>query len=168
MEGVNVPFLPTSLWLMAGATAILVLLVAFGYYAYWQRRAAALVGDAGDIATLATKKQMLEADVDSLRKWISDQKAELVRLTAEREQQERLRALLADLENQCASKDQNQGLRKEVGELENRRHELTNTLEKLEREIGTLESKRAEAEVVEKRLAEMKDRLRERTRHCAV
>ncbi|PIY22455.1 MAG: hypothetical protein COZ11_12630, partial [Deltaproteobacteria bacterium CG_4_10_14_3_um_filter_51_14] len=122
MEGVNIPYLPTILWLLAGAVTILVVLVMLGYHVYFRGRVKAAIQDSNDVGSLAAKKQMLQGDVEALRQWFIDQKAEVDRLTSEREEQERLRASLADLDSQCATKDnENQGLRKEVGELENRR-----------------------------------------------
>ncbi|WP_028316584.1 hypothetical protein [Desulfatibacillum aliphaticivorans] len=111
---------------------------------------------------MAATKQTLEADVAELRQWLRDHKEELLRIQAEREDQERLRALLADLEQQCATKDyENQGLRNEVGELENQRHNLSRVLENLSKEIGDLEAKRAEAQVIETRLAELQTKKEE-------
>ncbi|RJR23661.1 MAG: hypothetical protein C4582_05360 [Desulfobacteraceae bacterium] len=180
MEGVNIPYIPTILWLLAAAVTILVLLVMLGYHAYFRRRVVAQLEDAKDVASLAAKKQVLQADADALRQWIRDQKVELDRITVEREEQERLRALLADLESQCARKDNdNQGLRQEVGELENRRHELDMTFQKREKDLSELESKlveankkltnavneievkRIEGQEIEKRLAGMKTKLEE-------
>lgn len=162
MGGVNVPYLPTSLWLLSGALTILVLLVMFGYHIFWRKRAAAMLQDVNDVAELAARKQLLQADMETVRQWMNDQKAELGRLQAEREEQERLRALLADLEQQCATKEQgNQALRNEVGELENQRYNLSQTLEKLEREIGDLDAKRAEAQAIEGRLAELRTKREE-------
>jgi len=133
-----------------------------GYHVYFRGRVKAAIQDSNDVGSLAAKKQMLQGDVEALRQWFIDQKAEVDRLTSEREEQERLRALLADLDSRCATKDnENQGLRKEVGELENRRHELLITHEKLEREIGNLDSKRAEADTIERRLLEMKTKIEE-------
>jgi predicted nucleic acid-binding Zn-ribbon protein len=157
MGGVNVPYLPTSLWLLSGALTILLLLIVFGYYLYWRKRERALLEGVDNVAELAARKQLLQADIEAMRQWMSDQKVELERLIVERQEQERLRAHLADLEQQCAIKDQeNQALRNEVGELENQRYNLSQTLEKLEREIGDLDAKRAEAQTIEGRLAELR------------
>jgi len=61
---------------------------------------------------------------------------------------------LADLERQIATRDQeNQNLRNEVGELENRRHILSQSLEDVSQEIGDLEKKREEAKAIEKPLS---------------
>jgi predicted nucleic acid-binding Zn-ribbon protein len=159
MGGVNVPYLPTSLWLLSGALTILLLFVVFGYYVYLRKRATALLEDVDSVAALAAKRQFLQVDIEAMRQWMNDQKAELDRLQAEREEQERLRALLADLEQQCATKEQgNQALRNEVGELENQRYNLSQTLEKLEREIGDLDAKRAEAQAIDGRLAELRSK----------
>ena len=156
MGGVYIPFLPTSLWVIASALTILLLLVVLVYHIYWRKREAALLEDSEDAAALSAKKQILQADMEAIRQWLDDQKVELERLNTERDEQEHLRALLADLEQQCATKDQeNQSLRNEVGTLENQKHLLAQTLEKIERdiekfdiEVQKLESRKHEAEIV--------------------
>jgi predicted nucleic acid-binding Zn-ribbon protein len=162
MDGVSLPYLPTSLWLLAGALTILILLIVFGFYIYWHKRQGALLEDVSDAAELAARKQILQSDIEAIRRWMGDQKAELDRLTAEREEQERLRAVLAALEQQCAVKNQeNQTLRNEVGELENQQHNLGQSLERMQREIGDLEARKAEAEALESRLVDLRSRLDE-------
>jgi hypothetical protein len=162
MDSVSIPYLPVSLWILAGATTILILLAAFGFYIYWRKWIPVITGEGADVASLTARKQILEKDVEALREWIEVRKAELERLVAEREEQERLRAVLADLEHQCAVKNQeNQGLRNEVGELENRRHQLTQILEKMQHEIGDLETKRAESQSLDSQLADLRSRLEE-------
>lgn len=157
MNGVNLPFLPASLWIMAGALTILLLIIVLGYYAYWRKRENALLKSVDNAAELAAQEQILRADMEAIRKWIDDQKVELERLNSERDHQERLRSTLSDLEQQCARKDQeNQALRNEVGELENQRYILTQTLENTKKEIGNIEAKRADAQVIEQRLSELR------------
>ena len=162
MGGIISSYLPTILWVFTGAVTILFLLIMYGFYIYWRKREAALIEDTEDVASLAAKKQTLQADVEALRQWMQEQKTELELLTTEREEQKRLEAELADLERKCATKDQeNQSLRNEVGELENQRHILTQTLEKLKREIGDIDAKRAESQAIEGRLTELKTKLKE-------
>ena len=162
MEGIMVPFLPTSLWVFAGALTIMVLLLAFGLYIHFMKKLASVGPSIDSFAALNTRKQILEADIEQLRQWIENQKAELESLSIEREEQNRLRASLAELEQQCAAKDQeNQSLRNEVGELENQRYIITQTLDKLEKEIGDLNAKRGEAQAIEERLAEIRTKMKE-------
>lgn len=162
MDGLIVPYIPASLWILTGATTILILLVAFGCYIFWQKWATKIAGDGASVASLNATKTILEKDIEALRIWIDGQKGELDRLMAEREEQERLRAILADLEQQCAVKNQeNQGLRNEVGELENQRHNIAQTLERMQREIGDLSAKKAEAQAIESRLADLRSRFDE-------
>lgn len=162
MDGVSVPYVPTSLWILTGAMTILILLAAFGFYIYWRKWASEITKTGSSVASLEARKALLEKDVEAIRNWIDEQKVELDRLKAEREDQERLRAELADLEQQCAIKNQeNQGLRNEVGELENQRHNLAQTLERMQREIGDLDAKKAEAQALESKLAELRPRVEE-------
>jgi predicted nucleic acid-binding Zn-ribbon protein len=110
-----------------------------------------------DVADLEAKRTVLEADVSNLRQWITDSRVELERLHAEREQQEVIRVELQHLEQQCATKEQeNQELRKEVGELENQRHRQGQNLERLSREIGDLEAKREDAKSLDQQLEKLR------------
>jgi hypothetical protein len=162
MDGVSLPYLPISLWILTGAMTILILLVAFGFYVHWRNWAKELEGTGSDVASLDARKLILEKEKDSLEEWIRVHKDELDRVKAEREEQERLRAVLADLEQQCATKNQeNQVLRNEVGELENQRHQVTQTLETLKREIGDLDAKRAEKEALDSLLAQLRPQVEE-------
>jgi len=156
MDSVSVPFLPASLWVLAVATTIVVLLVMFGLYTYYRRRMRALLQDSAEVAHLAAQIDLLQAQKDELVHWMQDQKVELDRLQVEREEQERLRAELDRLEQECLRKDQeNQALRNEVGELENQRHMLGLSLEKLERDIEGLERKKTKMQSIENRLSRL-------------
>ena len=136
-------------------------------YFLFSGRSNALIEDEKKFANLAARIAILQAEEKSIRQWIQDQNVELERLSVEREEQERLQALLAELEQKYANKAEDvQSLRKEAGELENQRHALSNTLENIridiengKKERGELESKRVETEAVETRLAEMKLKL---------
>jgi len=135
MEALSVPFLPAGLWILSVAMTIVLLLVMFGFFIYQHNRKEALLKDGRDVAHLAAKRDLLEAQKDELAEWMQDQKAELERLSAEREEQERLRGELDRLGQECAAKnDENQTLRNEVGALENQKHLLTQALEKIERD----------------------------------
>lgn len=162
MDGVTLPYLPVSLWILTGAMSILILFVAFGFYIHWRNWAKEVSETGSDLASLKARKLILEKEKDSLEDWLRVHKDELDRVKAEREEQERIRAVLADLEQQCAVKNQeNQALRNEVGELENQRHHLAQTLDRMQHEIGDLDAKRTEAEAIDLRLAEMRSRLEE-------
>jgi predicted nucleic acid-binding Zn-ribbon protein len=156
MGGIISSYLPTILWVFGGAVTILSLLIMFGFYIFWRYRQTAHIEGTEDVASLAAKKQTLQADVEALRQWMQEQKTELDLLTTEREEQKQLLAELAGLERKCASKDQeNQTLRNEVGALENQKHLLAQTLEKIERdiekfdiEVQKLESRKHDAEII--------------------
>ena len=157
MGGVIIPFVPAGVWLAATSMLIAVLLLVFGFYLYHKNRIRALGIDSGDLAALASEKQLRQADVESLRHWMTAQQDELVRLRAEREEQERVRAELAHLEQACAAKDQeNESLRKETGELESQRYFLQKDQERLSREVGDLEAKRQEADALKQQLDELR------------
>jgi predicted nucleic acid-binding Zn-ribbon protein len=160
MDGVSLPYLPVSLWILTGAMTILILFVVFGFYIYWRNWARNISKTGSDLASLSARKLILEQEKAALEDWLKVNKDELDRVKVERDEQERLRTVLADIEQQCAIKNQeNQTLRNEVGELENQRYHLTQSLERIQREIGDLEAKRNEAQAIESRLAELRSRL---------
>ena len=130
-------YLHTGAWVLSAAIIVVFLLVCFGFFIYQRNRMSALVKDARNAAELAAKVDLLDARRLELIHWMQEQQSELERLRAEREEQEIIRAELQRIEQECAAKDQeNQALRNEVGELENQRHMVTQTLEKLESEIA--------------------------------
>ncbi len=164
MTGITVPFIPAALWLMAASLTIIILLIMFGFYAYWRRRATAILQDSKDFADLSARKNQYEADIEELRRWINDHKNELVQIEAERNKQEHLRQELTDLEQRCLSKEmENETLRKEVGTLENQKYLLAQTLtdlekkaENLHRIISEQEAKQLEAEKLVQQIEELK------------
>ena len=82
---------------------------------------------------LQIQKQLLETDIDSIKEWIAVQNDELMRLKAEREEQELIRAELQRLEQETSKKEEdNKTLRDEVGALDNQRHLLVQSMEKME------------------------------------
>ena len=130
-------YLHTGAWVLSAAIIVVFLMVCFFFFIYQRNRMSALVKDARNAAELAAKVDLLDARRHELIQWMQEQQSELERLSAEREEQEIIRAELQRIEQECAVKDQaNQALRNEVGELENQRHMITQTLEKLEAEIA--------------------------------
>ncbi len=160
MNGITIPFLPTSLWMIATALALIIVFLSFAHYLFYRQRIQAVCDDAGDAAELAARKEQLHADVNSLRQWIENQKAELERIRAEREEQERLRVELSSLEQQVLTQDQkNEHLRKEVGELESQRYLLSQAQDKLKKEVGDLEAQRKTAASLRTELSELERKL---------
>jgi len=155
MNSISVPLLPTSLWLLATALLLILLIMGFSLYWYYRNRLQSLVPEAKSTAELAARKDMLQADVDALRQWFKEQQDEIQRIQSEREEQERIRQKLSELEEMCAQKDnENENLRKEVGDLESRRAELIESREKLEKEVRELKEKQAESQTIENELAQ--------------
>ena len=155
----NIPFppVPALIWIAASALLLLLLLVIFGYHIYHRARVRAMIGDSDDIAELAARKEVLQADVAALREWIDGQKSELALLNGERHQQELVRAELSQLEQSLAAKRQeNQDLFVEVGSLEHQRHLKSQALDKLAQEIGNLEAQKEEAAVLKRQLEELR------------
>lgn len=143
MNTIPLPVLPASLWIMATASILAILMVTFFLYIHYQRRLQAALDTAKDLADLMAQKNTLEADVQSLRKWIEDQKNELLSLEAERKEQEKIRVELAGLTQQCIDKEKElQGYRIEMGELEGKRHEIREKIGRLEEELTELENRK--------------------------
>lgn len=162
MDGVTIPFLPTTLWIFATALALIIVFISFVHYLFYRKRIQAVCDDTGNAADLAARKEQLQADVDNLRQWIENKKNELERLQVERQEQERLRAELATLEQQVVTQDQkNEILRNEVGELENQRYLLTQTLERLNKEIGDIEAQREVSAALRAELLELEQKVEE-------
>jgi len=155
-------FFNATLWLLAAAIVVAVLLIFFFIFFFWKKRQQSFLKDADDASSMAARKQQLASDEKALREWIDRQKEELLRLTAEREEQERVRNELTDLEQRCLAKDQeNETLRREVGELENQKLMNVQTLEQLKKDIGDIESNREQAEILKREIETMEQRLKE-------
>jgi GTPase subunit of restriction endonuclease len=157
MDGVFIPFIPAGTWLVASAFLLLLLLVVFGYHVYQRSRVRALTGDSHNIAELAARKELLQADVASLREWIEGQKSEISLLEGERHQQELVRAELSQLEQSLATKRQEiDGWISKVGELEQQIYLKRQVLEELEQKTGNLEAKKVEAATLDRQLGELR------------
>jgi|GEM_PF-5239087 len=153
MSGLNSYLLPMGLWLFASALAVLILLIIFGFHIYQRRRFLAGENDLTEIADLASRKETLQADVTVLKEWIAEQRNNLMQLTAEREEQQALRAEVARAGQSLAeTRETARLLASQVDELDQQRNLLTRTLEELRRRIGDLESKKEEVAVLDRQL----------------
>ena len=132
--------MPTSIWALASATIIMIVLITLVLNLYYRKRLQAIGPLNTDLGDLVNQKQQLETDIDSIRDWIASQNDEILRLKAEREEQEITRAELLRLEQEASQKEEdNKKLRDEVGALENQRHLLVQSMDKVESEKDTLE-----------------------------
>jgi len=132
--------IPTGLWALAAATALVLMLITVFMNLYYRKRLEVMSPINRDIGDLVNKKQQLETDIDSIKEWIGSQNDELLRIKSEREEQELIRADLQRLETEASQKEEdNKTLRDEVGALENQRHMLVQSMEKTEAEKSTLE-----------------------------
>lgn len=157
MDGVFIPFIPAGTWLVASAFLLLLLLVIFGYHLYQRSRVRALTGDSENVAELAARKELLQADVAALREWIEGQKGELSLLEGERHQQELVRAELSQAEQTLASKRQElDDWTSKVGEFEQQIYLKRQVLDELDQRIGNLEAKKEEAAALNRQLEELR------------
>lgn len=144
------PILPATLWLLAAAFLILLILVVFGYHLYQRSRLKAFASEAASLGQLAARKERLEADATELRKWLSAQKQELQKLEGERHRQELLRADIAQQEAEMAKRGKaNDQSLKYAADLDILIVKKRNLLSRLEAEVRDMESRKAELEPVQ-------------------
>ena len=156
--------MPTSIWALASATIIMIVLITLVLNLYYRKRLQAIGPLNTDIGDLVNQKQQLETDIDSIRDWIANQNDELLRIKAEREEQEITRAELLRLEQEASQKEEdNKKLRDEVGALENQRHLLVQSMEKVESERSTLEK---EIESNKKRTYKIPGQIKDIVSYC--
>lgn len=119
-KSIEIPFLPTSLWVLTTGISLILVLLACGMYAWYHKRFKAVLNDSKDVADLAAKKEIFEAEIKQCQDWLNNNKEELLRLDAERKQQELLRQELANLETRAAQEQQKvDDLSKESTSLQN-------------------------------------------------
>ncbi len=132
--------IPSFLWVLASATVIVIMLLSVSFSLFFRKRLQAMNPLNKNIGDLVNRKQLLEADIDTIKEWIADKNVELEKLKAEREEQELIRAELQRLEQETSKKEEdNKKLRDEVGALENQRHMLVQSMEKVENEKSSME-----------------------------
>ena len=95
--------MPITLWAIATATGILIILLTFAIQLFYRKRLNAY--NLEEIAELTTLKEKLESESNSAKGWIEEQKDELLRLQAKREEQEKIRAEIQRLEQEAAEKE---------------------------------------------------------------
>jgi hypothetical protein len=105
-KSIEIPFLPTSLWGLTTGISLILVLLACGMYAWYQKRLKAVLKDAQDVADISARKEILEAEIKQCQDWLNNNKEELLRLDAERKQQELLRQELTNLETRAAQEQQ--------------------------------------------------------------
>jgi predicted nucleic acid-binding Zn-ribbon protein len=151
--------MPTSIWALASATIIMIVLITLVLNLYYRKRLQAIGPLNTDLGDLVNQKQQLETDIDSIRDWIASQNDEILRLKAEREEQEITRAELLRLEQEASQKEEdNKKLRDEVGALENQRHLLVQSMEKVEDEkIGLKKEIESLGKEKDKALSDLKE-----------
>jgi len=150
---VEIPLLPTSIWGITTGLSLVIVLVTTAMYFWYRQRIAAALGDEEAVATLAAKKQQLEAEVAQCQSYIFQSKEELLKLEAERQEQERLRMELSNLLTQSASEQQKvENMGKEAIALQNAVIALGQDRDRLQEETQKLKKERVEAEQAKKEL----------------
>ncbi|MFH1671844.1 MAG: hypothetical protein ABIF87_00215, partial [Pseudomonadota bacterium] len=136
-------YLSASLWIFVTTFGLVIVLLALFVYLWYRSRVKAVVQDASSVADLAAEKDQLEAEIAQCRTWLGNNKEDLLKLDAERQQQEMLRQELADQQTKVAQEEQKADeLRKEAIDLQNVVSSLTKDRDRLETEKVDLEKKR--------------------------
>lgn len=139
----GIPFIPTSLWIIAAAISAAVMVTFLLIYQFNRRRIAAISDLGGSVADLSAKKDLLQADLTAIRDHITAQKDELHRVDGERAEQEKLRLELDELTRKVqAMESQNQALRDEVGQLELAKHNHSEKIQQMIAETQAAEHQR--------------------------
>ena len=179
-QSIEIPFLPTSIWgLMTGLSLILVLL-ACGMYVYYHNRLKAVIGDSKDVADLAAKKEGLEAEINQCQDWLKNNREELLKLDAERKQQEALRQELANLQTKAAQEQQKVDdfskestiLQNVISTLAQDRDRITKEIDDggviLERNKNDVEESKKEIEKTLRQLVDVDQQFKEKKKESAV
>lgn len=159
MQDLSIP-----LWAFITSASILLVLVSIAIYIWYRTRLTAGLKDGSDVADLAAEKVFLEAEVEQARKWLDENKDELLKIEAERKQQENYRADLVNLQTQFAQEQQKAtDIRKETNDLQNvvtslsrDRDHLTDKKNILEKSIKEIEEKE---QVTQQKIIKMEDML---------
>lgn len=155
-------FLPTSLWGLATGMSLLIVLLSCGIYLWYRSRIKAAVKDSEDVADLAAEKVRLESEIEQCQNWLTSNREELLKLDAEKEEQERIRQELANFQIQTAEEQQKVGdLKKEANDLQNVVTVLAQDRDKLTKEKEILDKEKKEAENARHEMQGLLERYRE-------
>lgn len=158
-EPLLIPYLPTALWALVTGMSLVLVLVAFGIYLWYRKRVEAVIEDASTVANLAAQKGQLEAEIEQCRNWLKDNREELLKLDAERREQELLRQELARLQMESAQTEQRQDeLRKEASDFQNIVSTLAQDRDRLIAEKAALDKAKEEAEAATRAAEEERQR----------
>ena len=136
-------YLSASIWVIATAISLLLVLLALGIYLWYRNRVQAVIEDASAVADLSAQRDHLEAEIEQCRKYLENNREELLKLEAERIQQEKDRQELANLQTELAQKEQNVNeLRREASDLQNVVSSLSKDRDRLESEKIDFENKK--------------------------
>jgi len=155
-------YLPTSLWGLAAGMSLLLVLLACGIYLWYRSRIKAAIQDSEDVADLAAEKVRLESEIQQCDNWLNNNREELLKLDAEREEQERIRQELANFQIQTAEEQQKvDDLRKETNDLQNVVTVLAQDRDKLAKEKEELEREKSESEDARREMRSLIERYKE-------
>lgn len=135
-----------TLWALSSAGSVVLVIAAIAIYDWYRRCLRVVSKDIVDVADLAAKKTQLESEVQQAIDWLQVNKDELLRLEAERQQQEVVRQELATLLGQTAELRQKcDDYQQELNSKQSILNILSTDAERLELQKTTLEANIAES-----------------------
>ncbi|WP_347274610.1 hypothetical protein [Candidatus Kuenenia sp.] len=175
-QSIEIPFLPTSIWgLMSGLSLILVLL-ACGMYVYYHKRLKAMIKDSEDVADLAARKTILEAEIKQCQNWLNMNRERLLESDAKVVELNKLEQELASLLIKLSEEKQKvDDLSKESTSLQNVIstlaqdrdriiNEITAGQKLLEKNQNDVNKSNNEIENVSRKLRDVEQQYQEKTR----
>lgn len=155
-------YFSTSSWIISSSFSLIIVLLCCALYFWYKKRLRAILKDGLDIAELAQRKIQLEAEIDQATNWLSSNKEELLRLDAERQQQEIIRQDLSNLQIKAAEEQQKvSDLIKETNNLQNVVTVLAQDRDRLSQEKIALEKDKEALDHYSKELQTVMSRYKE-------
>lgn len=135
---------------LAIATVLVLVLLGLNLALFWyyRRRLAAAVGDSQSLADLAAQRDQLFSERDQLLGWMDQNREELLKKDAERQEQERLRLELANLQQDLATHEQRaDAARRELLDVQHALTSLADDRDRVSAELASLSTALSQAKV---------------------
>lgn len=146
-SGGNMDIFSSSFWILSAGVSLIIVILSCAIYFWYKNRLRAVLKDSEDIAELAQRKLQLNSEIEQCQTWLNSNKEELLRLDAERQQQEFLRQDLANLQTKAAQEQQKlSDIIKETNDLQNVVTVLSQDRDRLVQEKSLLEKEKIEGE----------------------
>jgi hypothetical protein len=152
-------YFPVTLWALVTGLSLVIVIVVLCTYLFYHKFLNAIGDDASSLADLAAQKRHLEAEIAQCQKWLQENREELLRKDAERQEQEFLRQELARLQMDAAQTQQTRdALIQQAGDLQNVVSTLVQDRDRLLGEKVALDREKGEAETAKRAAEEERQR----------